>query len=151
LDLDLALRAVVCAWAGCGRQFLLCSACDRGRRYCGDRCREMGRSASLKRARRKYASSARGLEKGRWRQKRWRCRLVRTVTDQSSQEEAVEAECARPEGLCPHGVVKAGAGGGGGSRCACCGRRGRVRRQGAEKGRFRGGGGCWRPGFKRRF
>ena len=130
----LGLRAVVCAWEACGQVFLLCSACDRGRKYCSQDCRGRGRQESLQRARRKYAVSAKGKEKGRERQKRWRCGLSGTVTDHSSRKPSLEPFCWPKH--CPHGVrrpkgrVKW-------PRCACCGRPGEVVEQVWERGRFR--------------
>lgn len=65
------LREVTCR---CGVVFWLCSACDRGHRYCSDDCRRTARQRSLRRARRKYAHSERGRRNGRERQRRFRQR-----------------------------------------------------------------------------
>ncbi|MFZ3119313.1 MAG: hypothetical protein WA159_13445 [Variovorax sp.] len=35
--------------AGCRRQCLICSACDRGQRYCGSACAQTARAASRRR------------------------------------------------------------------------------------------------------
>jgi len=65
------LREVTCR---CGVVFYLCSACDRGHRYCSDACRQAARRSSLHRARLKYARSERGRKKNRDRARRFRRR-----------------------------------------------------------------------------
>jgi len=65
------LREVTCR---CGVVFYLCSACDRGHRYCSDDCRQAAREWSRRRARRKYACSERGRQNNRDRQRRFRQR-----------------------------------------------------------------------------
>lgn len=65
------LREVTCP---CGVVFWLCSACDRGHRYCSAECRLAGRQRSRRRARRKYAHSERGRRNNRERQRRFRQR-----------------------------------------------------------------------------
>jgi hypothetical protein len=77
------LREVMCGFRGCGRALYLCSGCDRGRRYCSDRCRDAARHDSMRRARRKYALSDRGRRKNRERQERWRERQARRVRNGS--------------------------------------------------------------------
>ncbi len=73
------LREINCHW--CGRLFWLCSACDRGHRYCGPNCRQLGRQRSLRRARLKYARSSQGRENNRARQRRHRLRRGSRVQD----------------------------------------------------------------------
>jgi hypothetical protein len=88
---------VWCPWLACGRRYCLCRACDRGHRYCSDRCRIWGTQARKRRARRKYEKTEKGRENNRKRQQRHRERqrlaasgdpakeLSPDVTDRSSQ------------------------------------------------------------------
>lgn len=66
------LREATCPW--CGVVFWLCSACDRGHRYCSASCSQAARRCSQRRARRKYARSERGRSNNRERQRRFRQR-----------------------------------------------------------------------------
>ncbi len=68
----LLLRAVVCNWEPCGEEFFLCSGCDRGQRYCSDECRDAARTRSKCLARVTYATSEKGIENNRERQRRFR-------------------------------------------------------------------------------
>lgn len=86
------LREVVCKRRGCGRVFFVCRSCDRGQRYCGDKCRTWARMVSVVLARAAYALSDKCRERSRERQKRYRRRKAllamvekKSVTDQSSQ------------------------------------------------------------------
>ena len=101
------LREVVCRWEGCRQVFWLCSYCDYGQCYCSDRCREAGRSHSLRRARRKYARSGRGVENNRERQRRYRRRALLRKGNGSPftrEEKSVELEgCPCLAG--PHGIA----------------------------------------------
>jgi hypothetical protein len=54
-------RLVVCAFAECGRGFLLCSHCDRGNKYCSRSCAAAARRVYLVAVRRKYAASPEAL------------------------------------------------------------------------------------------
>ena len=65
------LRKVTCR---CSVVFYLCSACDRGHRYCSRACRQAARRSSLRRAQRKYARSERGRQNNRERARRFRKR-----------------------------------------------------------------------------
>lgn len=51
------LRFVVCGRPECRQVFFLCSACDRGRRYCATACSRLARAKSLREAGRRYQRS----------------------------------------------------------------------------------------------
>ncbi len=70
----LELRQIICSNQGCGEALLLCSGCDRGKRYCSNACRDASRQSNLRKARRKYAHSDRGRENNRRRQRRFRAK-----------------------------------------------------------------------------
>ena len=68
----------------CQAQVIICSWCDRGHRYCTDRCSVDARSASLKRASKKYQSTRAGRFSNAARQKCFRERQKQIVTHQGS-------------------------------------------------------------------
>ena len=68
----------------CQAQVIICSRCDRGNRYCVDECAAGARSASLKRASKKYQSTRAGRFSNAARQKRYRERQQQKVTHQGS-------------------------------------------------------------------
>ena len=68
----------------CQAQVIICSACDRGHRYCTRGCAAVARSASLKRASKKYQSTRAGRFNNAGRQKRYRERQKQKVTHQCS-------------------------------------------------------------------
>ena len=69
--------------AGCRRQRLICSACDRGQRYCGPTCAQAARAASLRAAGARYQRSRAGRFGHAARQRRYRARQQK-VTHQGS-------------------------------------------------------------------
>ena len=69
----------------CQAQVIICSRCDRGHRYCADGCAADARSASLRRASKKYQSTRTGRFNNAARQKRHRERQEQIVTHQGSQ------------------------------------------------------------------
>ena len=69
----------------CQAQVIICSRCDRGQRYCAGGCAVDARSASLKRAGKKYQSTRAGRFNNAARQKRHRERQKQIVTHQGSQ------------------------------------------------------------------
>ncbi len=69
----------------CQAQVIICSRCDRGHRYCAGECAAGARSASLKRASKKYQSTRAGRFNNAARQKRHRQRQKQIVTHQGSQ------------------------------------------------------------------
>jgi hypothetical protein len=109
--------------------FFLCRHCDRGDRYCSERCTQRARQASLRAASQRYQHRRRGRLHHAARQARYRARREK-VTHQTSQavgvsgivtaplldaasgpEEVPDAEVVRP-------VTR--------PQCARCGRRGRF-------------------------
>ena len=69
----------------CYTQTLICSLCDRGHQYCSASCSGKARRESLRRANRKYAQSRHGKHHNAERQRRYRLRKIRKVTDQGSK------------------------------------------------------------------
>src|SRR5487761_2760952 len=55
--------------ARCGKEVLICSACDHGNRYCADECAKLARSQSTKQAGQRYQSSPKGRIKHAARQR----------------------------------------------------------------------------------
>ena len=60
--------------AACGKQVVVCSSCDRGRRYCADGCSGEWRRESVKRAAKTYQDSVPGRLNHARRQRRYRQR-----------------------------------------------------------------------------
>ena len=79
------LRRRICRGAGCGVVFWICCHCDRGHRYCSERCRQKKRRQSRRAANRRHQQSREGRLDHRDRQRVYRkkCRL-RRVTDHTS-------------------------------------------------------------------
>ncbi len=69
---SISARQFICA--RCGRQEVVCSACDRGRRYCCSECSLQARRASLRRAGCRYQSSRAGRVAHAQRARRYRQR-----------------------------------------------------------------------------
>lgn len=82
----------------CGREVAICTSCDRGNRYCGEKCASTARQGSLHQARQKFVKTPRGRLSNARRQKRFRSRRQTTekgnVTDQGSQTLARERQRA---------------------------------------------------------
>jgi hypothetical protein len=76
-----------CAW--CNRIFHVCRRCDRGQIYCQRRCRRLGRQRSQSRARRRHQATPEGRRDHADRQRRYRERKKKNVTEQGSN--AVDA------------------------------------------------------------
>ena len=68
----------------CQAQVIICSACDRGHRYCTQGCATVARSDSQKRAGKKYQSTRAGRFNNADRQQRYRERKKQKVTHQCS-------------------------------------------------------------------
>jgi hypothetical protein len=97
----------------------VCRCCDRGQRYCSERCREKARREQRRAANRRHQDSEEGRLDHRDRQREYRRRLVaRRVTDQRSGERG----CA-PTLALKHAVVEGVAGE---VICCVCGRRGTL-------------------------
>ena len=83
---ELFLRQRICLGAGCGAVFWICRHCDRGHRYCGERCRQKKRRQQRRDANRRHQQSPEGRLDHRDRQRNYRerCRHRARVTDQPS-------------------------------------------------------------------
>ena len=80
------LRQRFCRGADCGVVFWICRHCDRGHRYCGERCRQKARRQSRRDANRRHQQSPEGRLDHRDRQRAYRERCRRRVTDHTSAD-----------------------------------------------------------------
>ena len=79
------LRRRICRGIGCGAAFWICRHCDRGHRYCGERCRQKKRRQQGRDANRRHQQSREGRLDHRDRQRVYRAkRRLRRVTDHTS-------------------------------------------------------------------
>ena len=76
-----SIRRLLCA--GCRAVAYLCTACDRGQRYCSDVCAHAARRRAQRESDRRYQSSERGRLKHAERARRYRERR-RSVTEQGA-------------------------------------------------------------------
>ena len=80
------LRQRFCRAQACGSVFYVCRSCDRGQRYCSERCRDKARREQQRAANRRHQRSPEGRLDHRDRQREYRRRLVvLRVTDQGSE------------------------------------------------------------------
>jgi len=70
--------------AHCHRLVVICRHCDRGQRYCSAHCAQVQRRHSVREAGRRYQRTPLGARNNAARQKRWRRRIVTTVTHHGS-------------------------------------------------------------------
>jgi hypothetical protein len=114
------LRQRLCrAWA-CGAVFYVCRSCDRGQRYCSERCRDKARREQRRAANRRHQRSEEGRLDHRDRQREYRRRLaLLRVTDQGSDEEV----CSSTLPPLPLLLVEPASGE---VICSVCGRRGTL-------------------------
>ncbi len=75
----------------CHAQTLVCPHCDRGQIYCGSECARIARIQSCRLAEKRYQLTPGGKMKHAMRQRRYRARLRKKVTDHSSQSPAQNA------------------------------------------------------------
>ncbi len=68
----------------CHAQVTICSHCDRGQIYCGAECSAVSRLQSKRAAEKRYQLTPAGRMKHALRQRRYRERLKKIVTDHSS-------------------------------------------------------------------
>lgn len=68
----------------CHVPVVICHRCDHGQRYCANGCSKKARSASLKRARKKYQATRAGRFNNAARQQRFRNRQQQKVTHHGS-------------------------------------------------------------------
>jgi len=69
-----SLRPRVCQGPGCSALFFVCSRCDRGQRYCSQRCRVASRRQQHRAASGRYQRTEGGREAHRVRQRSYRQR-----------------------------------------------------------------------------
>ena len=81
---DELLRRRIRRGSGCGVVFWICRHCDRGHRYCGERCRQKNRRQQGRDANRRHQQSQEGRLDHRDRQRDYRERCRRRVTDHTS-------------------------------------------------------------------
>ena len=81
---QVAWRQLFCRGSGCGAMFYICGSCYRGQVYCGDECRRRMRRQQRRRANRRYQQSREGRLDHRDRQRAYRERCRRRVTDHTS-------------------------------------------------------------------
>ena len=112
-------RQRFCRAQACGAVFYVCRSCDRGQRYCSERCRDKARREQRRVANRRHRESVEGRLDHRDRQREYRRRLaLLCVTDQGSGEEG----CSSTLPLLMLAPVQAG----GEVICCVCGRRGTL-------------------------
>lgn len=69
----------------CHKKVIICHACDRGNTYCGTLCSHLARRVSRQVADCKYQSNKQGKLKHAKRQRHYRLRCKKIVTDHSSK------------------------------------------------------------------
>jgi hypothetical protein len=100
--------------------FYVCRPCDRGQRYCSERCRDEARREQRRVANCRHQRSVEGRLDHRDRQREYRRRVAaRRVTDQGSGEEV----CAFTLPPLTQAPVETASGA---VICSVCGRRGRL-------------------------
>lgn len=75
----------------CHKQAVICSRCDRGQIYCGKQCAQLARRRSCRLAEKRYQKTLQGRLKHALRQRRYRARLKKKVTDQGSSFVGINA------------------------------------------------------------
>ena len=88
----------------CRKQVVICTACDRGQRYCSRSCSNQSRVENCRAARRRYARTPRGRLSSRVRQRRHRlveaerARAVRRAeTEAGSEHRRIESPSSRDD------------------------------------------------------
>lgn len=74
----------------CASQVCICTACDRGNRYCAGPCARVRRRESVRRAGRRYQRTRHGAHRHAARQRRWRERQEQIVTHQGSAAQGAQ-------------------------------------------------------------
>lgn len=75
----------------CLLQTVICSHCDRGQIYCSPECSQAARQKSCREAEKRYQNTLNGKMKHALRQRRYRERLRKIVTDHGSQSTPQDA------------------------------------------------------------
>jgi hypothetical protein len=89
-------RLYLCARCRC--QVVLCSACDRGQRYCGRACSRQSRDAAKRGAARRYQHSHRGRMAHAARSLRWRRHHQSHARDQQAELNKVTHQGSQLQG-----------------------------------------------------
>jgi hypothetical protein len=85
---ELVLRQRVCRYYLCRTIFYICRCCDRGQQYCREGCRSVCRREQCRAANLRHQQSPEGRLDHRDRQRAYRRRLKKIVTDQPSAEDS---------------------------------------------------------------
>jgi hypothetical protein len=102
---DLVLRQRLCR---CGTTFYICRSCDRGHRYCSERCRLKARREQRREANRRHQQSLEGRLDHRDRQRLYRQRLrsrKKSVTDQGSLDRNPSDTIGRDKAVFQEGQI----------------------------------------------
>lgn len=83
-----------CRW--CGEGFVVCRACFRGQRYCGQACRTAGRDEQVRAARQRYRAKEQARQNNRARQSRLRIRRCLQQMEQLGLQRAKVTDQASP-------------------------------------------------------
>ena len=94
-----------CLDRDCGELFFICSHCDRGQRYCSEKCRQASRHRQLRLANQRYQQSPEARLDHRDHQRAYRLRKARSesattasrVTDHGSQSDLACATMPSPQ------------------------------------------------------
>lgn len=102
---EVVLRQRFCVAAGCGALFWICRCCDRGQRYCSDRCRAKARREQRRAANLRHQQSPEGRADHRQHQRDYRKRQAKAakvfVTDQSSPDSCPTGNITAPVSTSP--------------------------------------------------
>jgi len=108
--------------AGCRRQVVICSHCDRGNRYCGPGCAQAARRRSVGEAGRRYQNSRRGRFAHAERQRRYRQRRKQKVTHRGSPPTPTDETLPVESSVSVRGDESVAEDAGDGIRCHFCAR-----------------------------
>jgi len=98
-----------CGSVGCGAAFWICQCCDRGQRYCSERCRLKTRREQRREANRRHQKSEEGRLDHRDRQRAYRLRRAPAgVTDHSRSAPDGADSISGPESILEAALAAAG-------------------------------------------
>lgn len=90
----------------CYGQTVICSECDRGQIYCSSACAGLARRKSCQAAEKRYQNTLRGKLKHALRQRGYRERLRKKVTDQGSAPPTEEGLLSPVENKAKEGIIE---------------------------------------------
>lgn len=108
-----------CHGPECGRPFFICRSCFRGQRYCSAVCRDLARRQQRRIANHRHQHSPEGRLDHRDRQRAYRRRHARRVTDQGSARRSSSGSIVRQPSAA---LWRRAIAGGRRVRCIACGR-----------------------------